>query len=221
MEIKKLSEVEFTDIDLILLDLDNTLYDYHVCHNYAMEIFALEFAHLFSINIVEVNKLYKAARQQVHIRHHGTAVSHSRLFYIQNMVEKINNNTSTETIISLYNLYWDSFLNKMKLFDDAILFLQRCMELKLPIVLVTDMTTEVQFKKIKKLGIEKHLLYIVTSEEAGIEKPHPFIFEYAINKVLRLNKAIKNIAVIGDDIKKDLHISETFAMHTFYINRNG
>lgn len=202
-----------------MLDLDNTLYDYHSCHKSAMGALIEELTQLFSTDEDSALALYKSARQLVHDRLHGTAVSHSRLFYLQYMVEKLSGKTSTATILKLYRTYWDTFIKNMELFDDAIPFLQLCLHRNVPVVLVTDMTAEVQFDKLKKLGIEDYLAYVVTSEEAGIEKPHPFIFEYAVNKALRQNKDIKNIAVVGDDIKKDLHFSEVYQMHTYHITR--
>jgi len=220
MEVRDLLSIDLKDTDLVLLDLDNTLYEYHRCHNIAMEKLLEAMNEILETDPTEGKKLYKEGRSQTHIRYHGTAASHSRLFYIQDLVERKMSNTSIDKIIQLERTYWASFIESMQLFEDALPFLSTCQEMTIPVVLVTDMTAEIQFKKIKHLNILNYLQFIVTSEEAGIEKPHPFIFEYAINKVLRIGKRINKIVVAGDDRKKDNFSSDAYTVKNYHIIRN-
>ncbi|MDB5287155.1 MAG: superfamily hydrolase [Mucilaginibacter sp.] len=221
MEVKLLSEVDLANTDLVLLDLDNTLYNYHTCHAVAMDALCKQFGDHYQMSYEQVKHLYGVCRQSVHNTNHGTAASHSRLFYVQYMVEAAANTTDTEMILKFYHLYWDTFIAEMKLFDDALPFLVSCRQQNVPVVMVTDMTAEVQFLKLRKLDIIKYLAFIVTSEEAGLEKPHPFVFELAINKVLKSNKNIVNIAVVGDDVKKDIHVSSVYSITNYHLPKHG
>lgn len=215
MEIKHLSEVSFENLDLILLDLDNTLYNYHSCHAIALDVLCKQFSTHYNLSYNETKVLYSVSRQSVHNTNLGTAVSHSRLFYIQYMIETIADTTDIEITLKFYRLYWDTFIAEMQLFDDALVFLEKAKKQKIPVVLVTDMTAEIQFFKLKKLLISNYLTFIVTSEEAGVEKPHPFIFELAISKVRKSKKSIVNVAMVGDDIKKDLHVSSVYSITNY------
>ena len=46
----------------------------------------------------------------------------------------------------------------------------------------TDMTASIQFKKLKKFGFDSYLDFVVTSQETGVEKPHPHFFEVCLEK---------------------------------------
>lgn len=219
VEIDSLSKILLDNIDLVLLDLDNTLYEYKRCHEKALQAI-VDIVHAqLGTDKEQVRALYLECRKMVNMRHHGTAVSHSRLFYLQAMVEKLCNTTDVDLVSSLYKSYWDTFIEEMILFPDAQHFLDSCLSKNIPIVLVTDMTAEVQFQKIKKLNIAKYFQFIVTSEEAGVEKPNPFIFELAIGKAQDIIYEVKNIAVVGDDPKKDIYQSLDYLVSAYLITR--
>ena len=216
VEIDSLSKIPLDNIDLILLDLDNTLYEYKKCHEKALQVIVDVVHARFGTDKEQVRALYMECRKMVNKRHHGTAVSHSRLFYLQAMVEKLCNRTDTDLVSLLYKSYWDTFIDEMILFPDAQYFLNSCLSRNIPIVLVTDMTAEVQFQKIKKLNIAKYFQFIVTSEEAGVEKPDPLIFEMAIEKVKAIRE-VKNIVVVGDDRNKDIFENPLYETSIYHL----
>lgn len=220
MEINTLSLVNLSGVDLVLLDLDNTLYEYKRCHEYALYKLAAEFSKQYNLTEEQAIQLYNIVRKKVHDQNLGTACSHSRLFYIQGMVEKLSKFTDSELISRLHDIYWDNYISYMTLYDDAVPFLNLCVENQVAIILVTDMLCETQFEKIKKLNIGKYFKFIVTSEEAGVEKPHPYIFELAITKALTAQLPVNKIAVIGDNIKKDIFTSSAYKVSTIHVLRN-
>ncbi len=55
-------------------------------------------------------------------------------------------------------------------------------------------------QKLRKLGIEGHIDCLVSSEEIGIEKPDPRIFEYALQKV---GGGSDEAIIVGDDQRSD------------------
>lgn len=216
MEVRSLSEIPLHNTDLVLLDLDNTLYEYQKCHEKALQAITDIIHAQLGTNREEVHALYMECRKIVNKHHHGTAASHSRLFYLQAMVEKLCSRTDAELISLLYKSYWDMFMDEMTLFPDAQHFLDTCLSRKIPIVLVTDMTTEIQFEKIKKLNITKYFQFIVTSEEAGVEKPNSFIYELAIGKVKAIRE-VKNIMVVGDDRNKDIFENPLYEISIYHL----
>ena len=152
VEIDNLSKIPLDNIDLVLLDLDNTLYEYKRCHEKALQSILDIVLVQLGTDKEQVRALYMECRKVVNMHHHGTAVSHSRLFYLQAMVEKLCIRTDIDLVSSLYKSYWDTFIDEMILFPDAQYFLDYCLSRNIPAVLVTDMTAEIQFKKIKKLN---------------------------------------------------------------------
>ena len=84
----------------------------------------------------------------------------------------------------------------------------------IPICCVTDLTAEIQFKKLSYLNLENHIKYIVTSEEVGIEKPHRKMFEKALEK-LRLKSS--QVIMIGDSLEKDISGAENIGITSYLV----
>ena len=181
----------------LLLDIDNTLYDYSSTHKYAIDRVIEYCIGEFTLSTNSVIEAYSIARKKVHIELSETASSHNRLLYFQKMLELLNIN-SLEYSYIIYNIYWDNFIEYMKPFDGIYKLLEKY---KNKICLVTDLTAHIQYRKIKKLKLEKYCTYVVTSEESGKEKPHPYMFMLALHK---LNMKHDEVCMIGDSFKKDI-----------------
>jgi HAD superfamily hydrolase (TIGR01509 family) len=181
----------------ILLDIDNTLYDYNRTHAFAKNRVLDYCMYEFNLPKDEINEAYEKARKQVHIELCETAASHNRLLYFQKMSEILNVNPMKYGL-EVYTIYWDSFLEALEPFDEVYALLEKY---KNRICLVTDLTAHIQYRKIKKLGLEKYCEKLVTSEEAGREKPHPYMFMLALHK---LDLRADEVCMIGDSFKKDI-----------------
>lgn len=181
----------------LLLDIDNTLYNYNEAHSVAKNQVIDYAIKTFNITESQISSAYETGRKKVHIELSETAASHNRLLYFQKMCELLNVNP-LHYGLNLYNLYWDTFLEHMIPFENVYELLEKY---KGKICLVTDLTAHIQYRKIKKLNLEKYCNHIVTSEEAGREKPHPYVFMMALEK---LNLKAHEVCMIGDSYKKDI-----------------
>lgn len=195
----------------ILLDIDNTLYDYNVVHGIAKKK-VLEYCEKeFKIQKDIIETAYVQARSVVHIELAETASSHNRLLYFQKMLELLELNPTSYSL-KIYNIYWDNFLENIKPFEGVDLLLEKY---KNKICLVTDLTAHIQYRKIQKLGLDKYCNTIVTSEEAGREKPHPYMFMLGIQK---LGLSTKNVCMIGDSFKKDILGASRLNIDSIWLN---
>lgn len=195
----------------ILLDIDNTLYSYDESHSVALEVVITFIRYNFFFSEKEVETAYYRARSLVQIELGNTAASHNRLLYFQKMLELLGINSLTYGLI-IYNLYWDNFLVSMKPFSGIYQFLEKY---KNKICLVTDLTAHIQYRKIKQLKLDKYLSLMVTSEETGREKPHPYMFMAALKK---MNLNVKEVCMIGDSLKKDVIGASNLGIDAIWIN---
>lgn len=182
----------------VLLDLDNTLYDYDACYRLAN---AAVFPYLVDLTgrpQADLERLYREAKRRNHVALAGTAASHNRLLYYQRLCEllglKVFGNAD-----ALLEIFWTRFLAAMEPFSGALELLRAVRPAG--ICLVTDMTVEIQYRKIERLGIGGLIDTMVTSEEAGREKPHPWPFELALSK---LGASAGEACMAGDDFTKDV-----------------
>lgn len=199
----------------VLLDLDNTLYAYQPCHEHALAICAENFRKIKSLSFEEFEKIYKTSQQEVKKWTAGQAASHSRLLYFQRFSEIFFGRTDTDFAEKFENLYWQSFFEKMKIFPEAEEFLAKCRSVNLKICLITDLTARIQFEKIGHLKIRDFLDFVVSSEEAGHDKPHEDIFRLALEKMAL---APSKVIMIGDSREKDLTGAESLGIRTFLVN---
>ena len=164
----------------IIFDLDNTLYPYKPAHDAGMAALTKKLSTFFSES--EIEPLYNQAREAVKKRLGPIASSHSRLLYIKEMFDTANLGHQVEFILEAESIYWDSYLDNMKLFDGVLEFLADLKSKGVTCYLVTDLTTSIQLRKINKLGLANYFAGIVTSEEAGGDKETKLPFTMLIKK---------------------------------------
>ena len=203
------------DIDAVFFDLDDTLYDYMPCHKSALsacfDMFSRRYRNISKRSFIEN---FDIARNEIKKELKGTASSHNRILYFQRMIERMFNTFDSRIIISLYKTYWDTFFKNMKLRKDAVPTLKELKRRGKKIAIVTDMTTYIQIIKIKKLGLDRFIDYVVTSEEVGNDKPNPEMFLLAANRV---KVSPERILMVGDNPENDVEGANIVGIHTALI----
>jgi HAD superfamily hydrolase (TIGR01549 family) len=187
--------------DAILFDTDNTLYPYDPAHLVAQNAVKKKVVDTFSIKPEDFDKAFKRARQDVKERLEGTASSHSRLLYMQRMLEIMGLGSQVLLALDLEQTYWRTFLGNVVLFAGVKELLDDIRLLGIPTAIVTDLTAQIQFRKIVYFGLDHYFEHIVTSEEAGYDKPHKEPFELALNKMQPKGKCIW---MVGDNPLNDI-----------------
>ena len=121
--------------------------------------------------------------------------------------------------LKLYGAYWDTFIDVMRPYDGATKFLRDLKTKGIKTAICTDMTAHIQYRKLEKLGMAELFDAIVTSEEAGAEKPAPVMFQLAVDK---LGARPSETVYIGDAWEKDVEgaINTGLTPVWFVHNRN-
>jgi FMN phosphatase YigB (HAD superfamily) len=161
---------DFARPELVVFDLDNTFYDYQSAHKVAFKSLLEKLESNFNSDSNQVLDTYEKARSNVKFRLGKTASSHSRLLYLSEYFSLLKVKFDTSEILQLEANYWNVFLTQITLFPESITFLDKLCSLGIDCALVTDLTSEIQFKKLKSLGLLSKFQYVVTSEEAGGDK---------------------------------------------------
>jgi len=197
----------------ILIDLDNTIYDYNKAHKTALTKTIDHLAKKFSFSCIDLQKTYKKAQYVVATNLKNTAASHNRMLYFQTMLEALGVNALHHTL-ETYDTYWKTFLDNINPFDGIFEFLEQINSCK--ICIVTDLTAHIQHRKIKKLGLQKYNPLLVTSEEVGVEKPHKKMFKSALQK---LQLKANDVCMIGDNFTKDIWGASQIGIDSFWLHK--
>jgi len=84
--------------------------------------------------------------------------------------------------------------------------------------IITNGFQEIQEKKLRASNIHKYFDQIINSEMAGVKKPHPHIFEFALSKA---NVLAKNALMIGDSLEVDIMGAQSVGLHALHFNANN
>jgi putative hydrolase of the HAD superfamily len=154
----------------IFIDLDNTLYDYQNAHNPAEKELISFLSKNYQLSNSSVKKIYENSKKSAKSYLGSTAGSHSRLIYLTHFNLFKKSGINLEKILTGDNIYWNSFFMHMQLFDGVSDFLNTARHKGFKVVLITDLTTAIQYRKIKALGIANLIDIVITSEDAGGDK---------------------------------------------------
>ena len=185
----------------ILFDTDNTLYPYIPAHEAAERAVMIKVTSSLSITSKEFKKILNESRNRVKQRLGKTASSHSRLLYLQVFLETLGLGSQVLLALEFEQTYWRTFLANTTLFDDVREFLDDIKKVGIPTAIVTDLTAQIQFRKVVFLGLDHYFDYIVTSEEAAFDKPNKAPFELALEKMRPKGNCIW---MIGDNPINDI-----------------
>mgnify|MGYP000978832160 FL=1 len=185
----------------VLLDFDNTLYSYETCNLAGMKAAATLAQRLLNLAPVDFDQCFRDARTEVKTRLGATAASHNRLLYFQRTIERAGFTSQPAAALQLGQAFWRAYMDAMELYPDALAFLNDLRIAGVPAVIVTDLTAQIQMRKLVLLGLDRVVDWIVTSEEAGGDKPDPRAFELALAK---FGGVEGDIWCIGDSVENDL-----------------
>lgn len=208
--------------DIILFDIDDTFYTTKGPHHRAIDISLKRFSSLTQIPASHCIELYLQARNSVKLFLGNTASSHSRLLYFQRMLENCDYNSAnldkSAFSLELEELYWTSYMQEMPrdpCLEDLMITIKT---LGIRIGIVTDLTAQIQMRKLMRLGISSHVDIIVTSEESGLDKPNFNCFALANEKMNPTNLKL-DFWMVGDHLQKDLLGAKVeLEARTFWIN---
>jgi FMN phosphatase YigB (HAD superfamily) len=189
---------KFKKPDLIVFDLDNTLYQYGPCHKAGEDAF-IEFASkTLGMRRKQVRDKLRKARLNVKERIEGAA-SHERCLYFAEFLDITSEVNDARFILDAENLYWSNYFSQMELapFVKELIIQARANGSRT--ALVTDFTAMIQYRKLVHLGVENLFDVIVTSQETRGEKETNEPFDLLAR---RMNKyrGIDEVWFIGDVI---------------------
>lgn len=134
--------------DAVLIDLDDTLYEYAPAHNVGMTAAAEKCQVRLGLAQKNFDELFDSARREVKERLGGVASSHSRLLYFQRLVELTTGKSDPALSLDLEKTYWRRFMSAARLWPGARELVEEIRYLRIPIALVSDLTTQIQMRKL-------------------------------------------------------------------------
>ncbi len=211
----KFPQISLKNVHGILIDLDNTIYDFINAEEHALKACHLAYCKDFEkIKWQEFLSQYYMTRMAINLRLAPQAACRSRFLAFQHWLETHDVEHAHIYARNYEQLYWQVFLDNIKIAVDADKFITKVIKQSLPIAVVTNMQPQIQLAKLEKLGIAEKIDFLVTSEEAGAEKPSPFPFKLALEK---MQLTPEHVIMVGDNPKHDILGAEALGIKSYLV----
>lgn len=203
----------------LFFDLDHTLWDFDRNAGEALtELFEIyKFRELGLSSYHTFIETYTKNNHQLWSQYHMGEITKDQL----RAARFINTFTDLGIEPSLFpSQFEEDYINlcpqKTNLFPYAIEVLEY-LQNKYVLHLISNGFKEASETKVATTGIAKYFSQIIISENIGVHKPHPDIFNYALKEAL----AEKSESImIGDSIEADIRGAQNFGIDAIFFNPN-
>ncbi len=183
-----------------IFDIDDTLYSQQESVTKAHANLAAFAAKRYGISEEEFMRQYRAAFNRQRGQFPSLVNFHSRAVRFQLMGEMFGVVPLVDVPL-LHDLFWEEHLRHMEPFPGVADFLSALHDRGVRIGTCTDMTADWQYKKLERLDLLRHFDFMVSSEEAGAEKPDPAFFRLCVEKA---RCAPAECLFVGDNLPYDV-----------------
>ncbi len=201
----------------VFFDLDHTLWDFEANSDVAFEtIFKM---HNVTVDIHKFLKNYRIINNKYWKLYREDKVTKAELSFgrLNDTFKTIKYTVTPSLIHNLSKSYIDVLPNNNKLFEGAIEILNY-LKPKYELHIITNGFNEVQYKKLVNSGLSGYFDKVITSEEAGVKKPNPIIFNYALKKA---NAKVQESVMIGDNWEADIMGAKEIGFDVIFCNFNN
>ncbi|WP_292245767.1 YjjG family noncanonical pyrimidine nucleotidase [Mesonia sp.] len=196
------------NIKHIFFDLDHTLWDFE-------RNSALAFVEIFKKNKIDIGvedflQSYIPVNNFYWKKYRDNLVTKEELRFgrLNDTFNELRLKVSHDQINNLAEDYILHLPNNNYLFEDAISTL-KFLQQKYILHVITNGFSEVQNLKLQNSNIARFFTTVTTSEEVGVKKPHPQIFEFALQKASAIPE---HSLMIGDNLEADILGAENFGI---------
>lgn len=141
-----------------------------------------------------------------------------RLNQMDKKIEYISSYDRYKYIAAAVMAYHEEKVNSIKLYDDVEGCLKKLQNLSIKTAIITDGIPIKQYEKILRLNIDHLIDLVVISDEIGIRKPNPELFNYCLNK---FGVKGQETIYVGDRIDKDIIPANLNDIYSVYLHRGG
>lgn len=185
----------------VFFDLDDTLYtSFQAGDRRAYECLEAWAQQTFGEAGRGFDAAFLAARKQLAAEQPDMPPIHDRVLFAQRALENMGFNPISHARKAAA-IYWDTVFSQMTVRPGAPEFLDELRGRGIKVAVVTNLLADIQMEKLVRLGLAERVDFLVTSEEAGIDKPQRAIFDLAMRKCgVQPDEAL----MVGDNFAHDV-----------------
>lgn len=201
----------------LFFDLDHTLWDFDKNSAFAFETIFKE--RNFEISLDDFLKIYIPRNQHYWKLYQVNQISHEdlRYFRLKDVFDALKFEISDAIIDQISDDYINYLPEHNHLFDGAIEILDY-LKPNYKLHIITNGFASVQSKKLNNSNIVHYFDTITNSEMAGVKKPHPTIFDFALSLA---NASKEESIMIGDSYEADIIGAQEAGIEAIFFNEQN
>ena len=202
----------------VFFDLDDTLYGgfddgdtegFVRCGQYAA-------AH-FGVNADAFTALMRQCREQIKVRLPREPEIHDRTLVAQHALESLGISPIAHAQ-ALHDQYWSGVFDRMVIRPGVSELLDELRARGVRVIVCTNMLVGIQMRKLCQLGLADKIDALVTSEEAGRDKPDAPIFHLALKKA---DCRPEEVLMVGDNFEHDIRGAQAVGIAGLWLHVHG
>jgi len=203
-----------THINHIFFDLDHTLWDFETNSDIAFKTIFKKYD--VAVDLQKFLSYYRGINQNYWRLYRNEKITKEelRVGRLKDTFVKIKQKFDNQLIDDLSIDYIEVLPNNNQLFEGAHEILEHLFP-KYKLHIITNGFNEVQYKKLENSGLSKYFDKIITSEDAGVKKPNPRIFNFALDLAQATSK---ESIMIGDNWEADVMGAIDNGLDAIYFN---
>lgn len=204
-------------IKAVLFDLDDTLFDHRHSSRSGLAYIRNKFECLKDVSLDTLEKENIALLEEIHLNQVLTgklSIDQARADRFELILKMHNMNYAENFKYEAAGYYREVYESASRLVPGAEELLKK-LKGSVKIGVVTNNLLSEQTRKLKELGIHSFIDELVTSEEVGITKPDPLIFQTTLD---RLKCRADEVVMIGDSWKGDILGAHNIGIRTIWLN---
>lgn len=200
-------------VDVILFDLDNTLFNYDdgevLAFEKTMKAFDLPLSLYASYKVINKNLWDMLEKGEVQ----------KDVLKIRRFQELLALTSSEIDPKVLADAYLENLANTCLVFDGTLKVIEALIG-SYPLIAVTNGIEHVQLKRLELSGFSEAFKAIVISEKIGVNKPHPLMFTYGLEEIA-YKGPMDRVLMVGDNYSADILGAKALGMKTCWMNYAG
>jgi len=189
---------------MVWLDLDDTLFDHSYSVAQGLETVKEQYRAFASHPTDELARLYNIALNEVYPDYLSGAVDFQemrRRKFVRFCAKLHIAERQAPDVLSFHRVYDEAYARNRRATPGSADGVQFLVDHGIEIRVLTNGIRTSQTEKLRIIGFDSLVPYLLTSEEAGVAKPDARIFQWALQ---RTGKKVHEVVMIGDNPINDI-----------------
>ena len=198
----------------LLFDADGTLFDYNKAEGAALaqnfNVHGLRFQPDYRLRYRDINHQFWVRFEQRQVTSEELRVGRFRQLFAELGI--------SYDVNAFAHTYLNQLAQQAPLIDGAAELI-RGLNGRCRLALITNGLADVQYPRLERSGLQDYFSAVIVSDEVGVAKPNPLIFDEAFNRMDNPQKT--DVLIIGDSLSSDMTGGANYGIDTCWYNPNG